>query len=129
MATIKLNSFSFEDLSVAIAQIFNSQRFWTVISCLLTEPKFAIMFSIMLHGHYTSSFHLMLQHIMAIPKVSHFFLIFLFGPLLNSIEKVRFQGTKFLVHRVTFRHKHHPHRLDDQLELSHVINCGLRTPS
>ncbi len=40
---------------------------------------------------------------------------------------VRFKGTKFLVHRVTFKHTFGA--LDDDLEMSHTLNCGLRTSS
>jgi hypothetical protein len=77
-----------------------------------------------LHIHY--SLH-MPQPTMATVKVSPLSSMHLtFGRL--TFGKVRFLGTKFLVHRITFRHKY-GQQMDEDQELSHLVNCGLRTPS
>lgn len=136
MATAKLNNFTFQQLSEAVGQIFSSERFWTVNAHVPAAERAQVRHNVVTsatwpayplfspyaatHDGYSQSKSLSIPTSIQL-STSGF-------AMANYSKTVRYKGTKFLVHRITFRHKYGG-QLDDTKELSHIVNCGLRTSS
>lgn len=128
MATAKLNNFTFQQLSQAVSQIFDSDRFWTVNSHVPVADRARVRQNVV-QNRLWPTYPLFSPYAATHDGYSQgMFTIISRKLTANSPQKVRYKGTKFLVHRVTFRHKY-GRQLDESLELSHIVNCGLRTPS
>jgi hypothetical protein len=126
MATAKLNNFSLQQLSQAVGQIVSADKFWLANSHVPVAERARVRQNVIEHRQWPD-YPLFSPYAKTHDGYSQSkFTIFFGNPMLTFT--VRFLGTKFLVHRVTFRHKH-GRQLDDALELSHIVNCGLRTSS
>jgi len=134
MATAELNAFTLPEITEAVRQIFNNSRFWAANDHIPFRARAQLTNRILQNqdwpedipifspyapthdGYSQSKFQLSTPFLLITCPDNH-------GLIMKA---VRFRNTKFLIHRVTYRHMT-GRRLPDDLEISHVRNCGLRT--
>jgi len=127
-STRVLNQMSDAALTAAIRQILNSNKFWEVNSHIAITDRNMVRVAILgrnwsavtpIFSPYAATHDGYSQGQLTLSLGSHAAQL--------TMHSVNISGTKHLVHRVTLRHfLQHP--LDSQLEVSHIMHLGQRTP-